>query len=85
MVRIATSISVVELAGHDEEVSLSLGSMGEELMEETHIFKVVKDQKPGDLFLVHGGMNLAGNVMGGFVVVLQRWGGCIAAGGFSKM
>ncbi len=51
--RIATGDGIVKMEGHDENMSLGLGSMGEELMEETQIIKVVKDQQPGDLCLKH--------------------------------
>ncbi len=48
---------------------LGLGSAGEELMEERQIFKVVEDQQPGDFSLEQGGLDLASNVIGRFVIV----------------
>ncbi len=33
-------------------------------MEKTHIFEVVRDQKPRDLHLEQGSFDLAGNVVG---------------------
>ncbi len=46
-IRIATGKSIIEMTGHYEDMSLGLGSVGEKLMEEMQIFKVVKDQQPG--------------------------------------
>ncbi len=62
-VGISMDDGIVKVAGHDEDVSLGLGSAGKELMEETRIFKVVKDQQPRDLNLEQGSLDSAIDVM----------------------
>ncbi len=71
---IVTGNSIAWMAGYDEDVSLGLGSAGQKWMEETQIFEVVKDHQPGDLCLEQGSLDLAGNVMGGFVIDWQENG-----------
>ncbi len=80
MDKIATGNGIVELVGYDEYMSLGLGSVGEELIEEKQMFKVVQDHQQGELHLVQGGLDLASNVVGKFVVVWQERGECITAG-----
>ncbi len=67
--KIATCNGVVQMVGCDEDISLGLGSAGEEKMKQKQIFKVVEDQQPGGLHLEQGNLDLAGNVMCRFVIV----------------
>ncbi len=71
-VRIATGTGIVAMVDCDEDMSLGLGFAGEELMEKTKIFKVVNDQQQGDLRLEQVNLDLAGDAMGGFVIVWQE-------------
>ncbi len=43
LIRIASGNRIIKMAGHDVDMSLHLGSAGEELMEEIQIIEVVKD------------------------------------------
>ncbi len=45
----------------------------------------IKEQQKGDFHLEHGNLELAGNIMGRFVIVWQEHGGCISAGDFAHM
>ncbi len=69
-VRIVTSNGIIKMKGHD---------FGDEFMEETWIFKVVKNHKPGDLHLEQGNLDLACNVWVDLSLSGKSAGGFIAA------
>ncbi len=50
-VGIANGDGILKMAGHDEDMSLGLCSVGEESIKKMQILKVVKDQQPGGLRL----------------------------------
>ncbi len=70
--KIDTSNGIVEMVGCDEYMSLGLDSVGQELMVEEQIFKVVQDQQQGESCLEQGSLDLASNVVGEFVGVSQE-------------